>query len=461
MTLTLSQFPHDFAWGTATASYQIEGAVSEAGRGASIWDAFTRVPGAILDGCNGDIACDHYHRVAEDVALMTDLGVNAYRFSIAWPRIQPTGAGPANAAGVGFYRDLAETLLERGITPFATLYHWDLPQELEDGGGWLNRDTAFRFADYSASVVAALEDVVENWITLNEPWCSSFLGYAAGIHAPGKTVGTEAAHAVHHLLLGHGLATGAIRSAQASAQVGVTLNLYSVKPASGSEADVDAARRIDGLSNRLFLDPILTGDYPADVLTDLGQTDWFAAQPSSDAATIAEPIDFLGVNYYSRHTVAAGDLESPTEASSYPGSESVLFIDNGEPRTQMGWPIVPQGLVEVLQLVEARQPGLRTFITENGSAFDDVPDASGYVDDTARLDYLKDHLSACADAIEQGLPLAGYFAWSLMDNFEWAQGFTRRFGLAYVDFATQRRTLKQSGRWYSEFLNSGHRSRRT
>ena len=455
MTLKLSQFPADFAWGAATASYQIEGAVAEDGRGTSIWDSFTRIPGAILDGSNGDVACDHYHRVAEDVALMVDLGVNSYRFSIAWPRVQPTGSGIAISRGLDFYARLAETLLENGITPFATLYHWDLPQELEDNGGWLNRDTAYRFADYSAIVVDALGGIVHNWITLNEPWCSSFLGYAAGVHAPGKSLGTEASHATHHLLLGHGLATRAIRSEQPQAQVGVTLNLYSVRPASGASEDVDAARRIDGLQNRLFLDPVLTGDYPADVLADLGQTEWFNTQPSTDATTIAAPLDFLGVNHYSRHTVAAGGNAVDQEASAYPGSESVHFVDAGEARTQMDWPIVPEGLVEVLQFVEDRQPGLRTYITENGSAFEDTRDENGYVDDSARLDYLQSHLAACAEAIDRGLPLAGYFAWSLMDNFEWAQGFTRRFGLAYVDYSTQKRTLKRSGQWFGEFLKAG------
>jgi beta-glucosidase len=455
MTLTISRFPDDFTWGTATASYQIEGAVTEDGRGTSIWDSFTRIPGAIADGSNGDVACDHYHRFADDVRLMADLGVNSYRFSVAWPRIQPTGSGLTNPEGIRFYARLAETLVENGITPFATLYHWDLPQELEDNGGWLNRDTAHRFADYSAIVVEALGDVVQNWITLNEPWCSSFLGYAAGIHAPGKALGSEASHAAHHLLFGHGLATQAVRSEQADAQVGITLNLYSVRAASPAKADVDAARRIDGLQNRLFLDPVLGRGYPVDVLADLGQTDWFARQPATDAATIAAPIDFLGVNYYSRHTVAAaGDPGAETAGSAYPGSESVSFRDNGEPRTQMDWPIVPEGLVEVLQFVEDRRPGLRTYITENGSAFADVPDDVGYVDDLDRRDYLESHLAACADAIERGLPLAGYFAWSLMDNFEWAQGFTRRFGLAYVDYPTQRRTLKRSGRWFGDFLRS-------
>jgi beta-glucosidase len=474
MTVELSHFPADFVWGTATASYQIEGATREDGRGPSIWDTFAATPGAIIDGATGDVACDHFHRYAEDVKLMADLGVNSYRFSIAWPRIQATGAGPANPPGLDFYRRLSESLLEHDITPYATLYHWDLPQALEDEGGWLNRDTAYRFAEYSGLVAESLGDVIDDWITLNEPWCSSFLGYASGHHAPGKKLGTQAAHAAHHLLLGHGLATQAVRAARPDATIGVTLNLYSVRPATESDADADAVRRIDGLQNRLFLDPLLLGAYPADVLDDLGETEWFAANPESDAATIAAPIDFLGVNYYSRHTVSGGPadsndarttdasgIESTALASSNPGSETVRFVDTGTPQTQMGWPIVPEGLVDVLRMVNDRRPGLRTFITENGSAYPDVPDADGYVDDVERLDYLQAHLAACADAISQGLPLAGYFGWSLMDNFEWAWGFTRRFGLAYVDYETQKRTVKKSGSWFSELLSQRAASAQT
>jgi beta-glucosidase len=465
MTLELSQFPSDFVWGTATAAYQIEGATGEDDRGPSIWDTFALKPGAIADGSSGEEACDHFHRYADDVKLMSDLGVGAYRFSIAWPRIQPTGEGAANSLGLDFYRRLTDLLLENEIVPYATLYHWDLPQALEDAGGWLVRDTSYRFADYAQAVVGSLGDVIGNWITLNEPWCSAFLGYASGHHAPGKTLGTQAAHAAHHLLLGHGLATEAIRATQPDGRVGVTLNLYSVRPATESVGDIDAARRIDGLQNRLFLDPLLRGEYPADVLEDLGESEWFAANPADDLAHISTPIDFMGVNYYSRHTVGAGaspeapstlsdasGVVEPDAPSANPGSENVRFVDAGFAQTQMGWPVVPSGLVEVLRMVEERSPGLKTFITENGSAYPDSPDASGYVDDVERLEYLQSHLAACADAIREGLPLAGYFAWSLMDNFEWAWGFSRRFGLAYTDYSTQSRTLKRSGRWLSEFL---------
>lgn len=314
-----TDLPDDFVWGTATAAYQIEGAVSEDGRGDSIWDAFARRPGAIADGRTGAPADDHYHRFGEDTAIMADLGVDAYRFSISWSRIQADGTGPGNVAGLDFYRRLAEGLLERGVTPWATLYHWDLPQALEERGGWLERDTASRFADYAAIVAESLGDVVGDWITLNEPWCSSFLGYAAGVHAPGRTEGTAAARAAHHLLLGHGLALPRLREATPGASVGITLNLYSVRAATGSAADQDAARRIDGLGNRLFLDPVLTGAYPEDVLADLGEQEWFAEHaPAEDLAAISAPIDFLGINYYSRHTVRAG--EPAAEASAYPGS---------------------------------------------------------------------------------------------------------------------------------------------
>jgi beta-glucosidase len=446
-----SDFPTSFTWGTATASYQIEGATTEDGRGPSIWDTFARTPGAIADGTTGDVADDHYHRYPEDVALMADLGVDAYRFSIAWPRIQADGTGPANSAGIGFYRSLAERLLEKGITPWATLYHWDLPQALEDRGGWLERDTAERFADYSAIVAEELGDVIKNWITLNEPWCSSFLGYASGHHAPGRQLGSRSAHAAHHLLLGHGLALPEIRRAVPDANVGITLNLYSVRAASDSAEDQDAARRIDGLSNRLFLDPVLLGSYPGDVIADLGEEEWFAANATSQhLEAISAPIDFLGINYYSRHTVKAGVAGS--EPSQNPGSEFAEFIDTGAKRTQMGWEIHPDGMTDVLEMAHAKAPQLPLYITENGSAYEDVVEAEGTVDDRERTDYLQQHVGACRDAIAKGLPLAGYFVWSLMDNFEWAWGYSRRFGIVYVDYETQVRTPKKSGRWLAGFL---------
>jgi len=450
-----NDLPADFVFGTATASYQIEGATEEDGRGPSIWDTFAGVPGAIADGSTGDPADDHYHRMPEDVALIAGLGFDAYRFSIAWPRIQADGTGPANRAGIDFYRRLAEHLLERGVTPWATLYHWDLPQALQDRGGWLERDTAERFADYSAQVTEQLGDVVTDWITLNEPWCSSFLGYASGVHAPGQQVGTRSAQAAHHLLLGHGLALEAIRATQPEARVGATLNLYSVRPATDSAADRDAARRIDGLSNRFFLDPVLRGAYPEDVLDDLGQTAWFAEHASADdLQRISAPIDFLGINYYSRHTVAASDGSDTATPSAYPGSEDVRFVPTGAPVTEMGWEIHPDGMVDVLRQAHELAPQLPLYITENGAAYPDRMSTDGEVSDPERTAYLQSHFEACRTATDAGLPLAGYFIWSLMDNFEWAWGYSRRFGIVHVDYETQRRTVKDSGRWVAEFLHA-------
>jgi beta-glucosidase len=450
MALTRDCFPADFVFGAATAAYQVEGATREGGRGRSIWDDFAVTPGAIADGTTGDVADDHYHRFLEDIEIMADLGVSAYRFSISWPRIQPDGTGPANPEGIAFYRRLAEALIGHGITPYATLYHWDLPSALEEKGGWLNRDTADLFAEYARVAAAGLGDLVTHWITLNEPWCSAFLGYASGVHAPGKAVGTQAAHAVHHLLLGHGRAVSAIRAERPDATIGITLNLYSVKAASEGQQDKDAARRIDGLQNRLFLDPILCGGYPADVLRDLREQEWFAANPATDAAEVAAGIDFLGINYYSRHTVQAG---KPTgETSANPGSESALMIGTGAPCTQMGWEIHPDGLLDVLKMANERCPDLALYVTENGAAYQDEVGEDGQILDEQRRDYIEKHLRVCADAVHQGLPLKGYFAWSLMDNFEWAWGYTRRFGIVYVDFETQARTVKLSGKWLAHML---------
>jgi len=455
-TTDRSAFPDDFAWGTATASYQIEGAVAEDGRGPSIWDTFTRTEGAISDGTNGDVADDHYHRYAEDIALLAGMGFNAYRFSIAWPRIQPTGSGPANQAGLDFYRRIAETCHEHGITPWVTLYHWDLPQTLEDEGGWLNPDTAAYFRDYAALTHDALGDVIQHWITLNEPWCSAFLGYGNGVHAPGKTVGTDAFKAAHHLLLGHGLAINAMReSRHASSTLGITVNLYSVHAASDSELDREAARRTDGIGNRFFLDPLLLGSYPRDVLLDTGLDDWFDER-SLELEIISTPVDFMGINYYSRHTAAGpedGVWSDPSVASAAPGSENVQIVDTGADKTQMGWEIHPDGLVDVVEMVAERADGLPIYITENGAAYpDEVVD--GQVEDEERRHYFELHVDACRQAVEKGLPLKGYFAWSLMDNFEWAFGFSRRFGLVHVDYDTQVRTVKKSGRWFRDLLGA-------
>ena len=453
MTVSRRDFPADFAWGTATASYQNEGATEVDGRGTSIWDVFARTHGAINDGSTGDVADDHYHRFREDVRIMSDLGLNSYRFSIAWPRIQPTGSGPANQAGLDFYRRLVDELQAQGIAAYATLYHWDLPQSLEDEGGWLDRDTANRFADYAGIVSEALGTGVAQWITLNEPWCSAFLGYAAGAHAPGRRVGKLAGRAAHHLMLGHGLAVPAIRAADGSASVGITLNLTPSVARTERPEDVEAARRIDGLANRLFLDPVLTGAYPDDVVEDLELGEWLAPTKEADLAVIAAPIDFVGINYYFRNTVGAGDHDTEPRLD-HPTSTPVRFYSTTDRRTHMGWPITPDGIIEVLSMVHDRRPELPIAITENGAAYDDRVE-DGAIHDEDRRAFLESHIDACARAIEQGLPLVGYFIWTLTDNWEWAWGFSRRFGLVRVDYGSLERTVKDSGRWLAEFLSAG------
>ncbi|PRY44685.1 GH1 family beta-glucosidase [Umezawaea tangerina] len=431
-----------FLWGAATSSYQIEGAVAEDGRGPSIWDTFAATPGKVDNGDTGEVAADHYHRYREDVALMADLGLGAYRFSVTWPRVQPHGRGAVNQRGLDFYRRLVDSLLDKGIEPWPTLYHWDLPQPLEDAGGWPERDTALRFADYAAVVHDALADRVTRWTTLNEPWCSAFLGYATGRHAPGRREPAAAVRAAHHLLLGHGLAARAM----GPAEVGVALNLTHVSPRADTGADLDAARRIDGMQNRLFLDPLLRGSYPVDVLADLAGTTAFDHVRPGDLETVAAPLAFLGLNYYSPALVAAGAEDRP---SAYVGSPRVEFPDGGRPRTSIGWEIDADGLLRLLLRLRDDYPPVPLYVTENGAAFDDAPH------DTARIAYLADHLRACAEAIDLGVPLQGYFAWSLLDNFEWSYGYAQRFGLVHVDCATQRRTPKDSARWYADVIARG------
>ncbi|HEX5543085.1 MAG TPA: GH1 family beta-glucosidase [Micromonospora sp.] len=448
-------FPADFLWGAATAAYQIEGAAAEGGRTPSIWDTFSHTPERVVQGHTGDVACDHYHRFSDDVKLMADLGLKSYRFSLSWSRVQPGGAGPANRKGLDFYRRLVDELLEYDIEPWITLYHWDLPQPLEDAGGWPARDTAARFADYAALAHAALGDRVRYWTTLNEPWCSAFLGYGSGEHAPGRTDGTAAVRAAHHLMLGHGLAVQALRAARPDQQLGLTLNLYPVTPARDTPEDADAARRIDALANRFFLDPILTGRYPEDLIQDLSEVTDFGHVHDGDLAAIAAPLSLLGVNYYSRHVVAApeetGADEPSRTPSCWPGSERVRFVTRGVPVTDMGWEIDSAGLVEVLQRVHRQAGPLPLYVTENGAAFvDQVVDEE--VADPERLAYFDAHLRACRRAITSGVPLRGYFAWSLLDNFEWAWGYTKRFGMVYVDYDSQQRIPKSSARWYAEVI---------
>jgi beta-glucosidase len=452
-------FPADFLVGSATAAYQIEGAANEGGRGPSIWDTFSHTPGRVVNGDTGDIADDHYHRLDADLDLMASLGLEAYRFSIAWSRIQPTGSGEVNQAGLDFYGRLVDGLLARGIRPIATLYHWDLPQPLEDAGGWSNRETAYLFAEYAAIVGAALGDRVHTWTTLNEPWCSAYLGYGSGAHAPGRTEPLAALRAVHHLNLAHGLGLLALRSTvTADAQYSATLNFHVIRGDDASSPE--AIRRIDALANRCFTGPMLEGAYPADLLVDTaGITDWSFVLPG-DLDIIHQPIDFLGVNYYSTATVRMWDGASPKQnadghkdvgGSPWPGSEHVEFLVQEGPYTAMGWNIAPDGLEDLLVSLHEAHPGLPLIITENGAAFDDeVVDSR--VRDVERTDYLRRHFTAAHRAMERGVDLRGYLVWSLLDNFEWGYGYSKRFGIVHVDYDTQVRTVKDSGRWLAALI---------
>jgi beta-glucosidase len=431
-------FPEGFVWGAATASFQIEGATREDGRGESIWDRFCATPGKVANGDTGDPACDHYHRWRDDVALMRDLGLQAYRFSIAWPRIIPDGDGAVNQVGLDFYDRLVDELLAAGITPHVTLYHWDLPQTLQDRGGWPSRDTAHAFARYADVVARRLGDRVKHWITHNEPWCASWLSYWIGEHAPGLKNG-PALEAAHHLLLSHGLAAPAIRAASPGAEVGITLNFSPAHPATDSEQDRDAARRHDGFFNRWFADPLFRGAYPEDMVALYAGMGAAAPVREGDMATIAAPIDFLGVNYYNR-AVIRHDPEGQ-------GLGYGTLEPEGE-YTHMGWEVYPDALRELLVRLHRDYAPAKLYVTENGAAYPDELSADGAVHDAARTRYLERHFAAAHAAIAEGAPLEGYFVWSLMDNFEWAWGYSRRFGIVYVDYETQRRTLKDSAHYY-------------
>lgn len=463
---TAGGFPTDFLWGAATAAYQVEGAAALDGRTASIWDTFSHTPGKVRNGDTGDIAADHYHRYREDVALMKELGLKAYRFSVSWSRVQPTGRGPAVERGLDFYRRLTDELLGAGITPVATLYHWDLPQELEDAGGWPARDTAERFADYAGLVAGALGDRVPLWTTLNEPWCSAFLGYGSGVHAPGRTDAAATLRAAHHLNLAHGRAVEVLRGVlPASAQTSITLNLHQVRPLTGSAEDADAARRIDAVGNRVFTGPVLDGAYPQDLLADTARiVDWDRLVQDGDLETISRPIDLLGVNYYTPTVVSAGvagqgdasdDGHGNSAYSPWTGSEDVAFHLAPGTRTAMNWAVDPDGLRTLLTRMGSEHPGLPLMVTENGAAFDDYVSPEGRVEDPERIAYLHSHLDAVRDVIAQGVDVRGYFLWSLLDNFEWSYGYAKRFGAVYVDYASQRRIPKSSARWYAEVIKRG------
>ncbi|MFF2494030.1 GH1 family beta-glucosidase [Agromyces sp. NPDC058064] len=470
------RFPDGFLFGAATAAYQIEGAAFEDGRRASIWDAFTRVPGAVHGADNGDVACDHYHRMPQDVALMRELGLQTYRFSTSWARVRPDG-GAVNPAGVDFYSRLVDELLGAGIKPWLTLYHWDLPQALEELGGWTARETSDRFTEYALSLHDALGDRVTTWTTLNEPWCASFLSYTGGEHAPGHQSVAEGLLASHHLLLGHGQVVRELRARDASLDLGLTLNHTVADPADPQDpADVDAARRLDGQFNRWFLDPVFRGSYPADVVEDIRAVDaaaverFEAAVHDGDLDVISTPIDTLGVNYYHGDLVSAEPPATPPVSgapanarptrSPYPAPVGLHSVERGLPRTAQNWEVQPEGLTRLLQRIwddYAESAGVVLAVTENGAAYGDavtVDEGTGgiRIDDADRAEFLRLHLAATLDAADAGVDVRGFFYWSLLDNFEWAWGYDKRFGIVHVDYDTQVRTVKLSGREYARII---------
>ncbi len=438
----ITRFPKDFIFGVATAAYQIEGAVAEDGRKPSIWDAFSNIPGRVIGRDTGAIACDHYHRYQDDIKLIASLGVDAYRFSIAWPRVIPDGRGAVNDKGLDFYDRLIDEMLRHDLKPFATLYHWDLPIGLHGLGGWTVRDTAEAFADYAGLIAQRFGDRLATLTTHNEPWCAAFLGYLYGVHAPGERNLSAMLHAAHHLNLAHGLGVQAIRAAAPKLPVGIVMNAKSLYPATPSAADVAATERFDQFHNGIFFDPIFKGAYNPALLEAMGP-----AMPTlrpDDLAVIATPLDYLGINYYTPERIAA----APDQA--WPAAEPVP-PPFGTPITAMGWEICADGFTHLIRTLRQQYTLPPIYITENGAGYhDEIVD--GVVDDQNRLNYYRDHLGAVADMIEQGLDVRGYFAWSLMDNFEWAMGYAKRFGLVYVDYTTQQRTLKASGAWYRDLV---------
>ncbi len=433
----------DFVWGSATSAYQIEGAVTQDGRGDSIWDRFCRMPGTIAGGRGGEVACDHYHRYRQDVGLMHQLGLDAYRFSIAWPRIMPSGTGPINQRGLDFYRRLVDTLREAGIRPFATLYHWDLPDALQDRwGGWMGRDTAQAFAEYANVVSAALGDDVDAWITLNEPWVSSWLGYGWGSHPPGFRDLDLGMQSAHHLLLAHGLAVPVLRANSPRSEIGISLNFSPIVSASDDPMDRDAARAADINVNASFLGPLFGVGYDDLILKPVSHT--LLRRHADDMETIRAPIDFLGVNYYTRF-VLRHHVQGLNPFGEY------IDVPNAR-RTAMGWEVYPDGLYDTLARANEASPGVKIYITENGAAFPDQVSDDGCVHDPQRIEYLDEHLHQVSRAVDDGMNVAGYFVWSLLDNFEWTEGYRPRFGIIYVDFETQQRIVKDSGTWYRRLI---------
>jgi beta-glucosidase len=457
------QWPEGFIWGSATAAAQIEGAGHEGGKEDSVWDHFARIPGAIAKGENLEQAVDHYHRMPQDVRLMKELGLDSYRFSTSWARVRP-GDRAANPEGLDFYSRLVDELLEAGILPWLTLYHWDLPQALEEKGGWANRDTAYRFVEYANDVYDVLGDRVQHWTTFNEPFCSSLLGYGSGVHAPGRQEPRAAIAAVHHQHLAHGLAVNALRERGAQ-NLGITLNLSNSIPRDPEDAiDLDAARRFDSLQNRIFLDPILRGSYPQDTLVDLAPFGLPELILPGDLEIISAPLEFLGVNHYhddliSGHTDPEGGGDGHTggaervAASPWIGSEDIAFPSRGLPRTAMDWEVNPDGLRKLLVRLGQEYPGLPPlYITENGAAYDDTVESDGSVQDAERTGFILDHIAAVGEALDQGADVRGYFVWSLLDNFEWSWGYGKRFGIVRVDYGTFERTVKASGHAYARLI---------
>ena len=448
MTDTLTAFPADFVWGAATASYQIEGAARVDGRSESVWDRFSATPGKVRAGDTGEVACDFYHRYGEDVELMRELGIGAFRFSIAWPRVLPEGRGRVNEPGLDFYDRLVDALLEQGIEPFPTLFHWDLPQVLEDAGGWPARATAEAFVEYADVVVARLGDRVHHWTTHNEPWVHAWIGHAWGRHAPGRTSEPDAVAAAHHLLLSHGWAVDVIRSAASDAEVGIVLDIAHVQPASSSPEDEAAAWQVDGEGNRWFLDPIFRGAYPADLLERNELVARFVQDGDLDA--ISAPLDFLGVNNYTSPLVAADEN----------GGRSQIVRRADVDRTDMGWEVYPDGLHRLLVRVANDYAPPAIYVTENGAAFGDVRVHDGGVHDPERTSYLATYIDAVSRAVSDGAPVKGYFVWSLLDNFEWAHGYSKRFGIVFIDYPTLERVPKDSFYWYRDFIGSRPRAPR-
>ena len=441
-----SPFPPDFIWGAATASYQIEGAAHEDGRGESVWDRFCATPGKVRNGDSGDVACDFYHRYRDDVGLMRELGLQAFRFSIAWPRVLPTGRKPVNEAGLDFYDRLVDELLAHDIEPYATLFHWDTPQALEDLGGWPSRGTAEAFAEYAEAVARRLGDRVRFWITHNEPWVHAWIGHSWGVHAPGRTSEADAVAAAHHLMLSHGWAVDVIRAVAPDAQVGITLNLAQAYPTSDSPEDEAAAWQVDGEGNRWFLDPIFRGSYPADLLERNELVAPFVQD--GDLETISAPLDFLGVNNYFRFLVSAGD----------DGPRMERHSENQH--TDMGWEVYPDALRELLVRVAKDYGPQAIYVTENGAAFGDIRGHDGRVHDPERTAYIESYIGAVSRAVAEGAPVKGYFVWSLLDNFEWSYGYSKRFGIVYIDYPTLERVPKDSFNWYRDFISTRARTPR-